>query len=157
MKRKPKDPSKPKKPKKKPPYNQNSAIRSALRRAFSRSPLVTEVLNDSRREVPRYKKDGTLAKRPYVRRQCQVCGEWVGSTKISVDHIDPVIPSDGTFEDWNTYVDRLWCNKIGKANLQRICDACHDKKTQTERDSRKQAKDKKDGKVRSKPRQSAGQ
>ena len=122
--------------KKKPPYNQEAAIRGALRRAFSRSPLVREVLEESRQEFPRYKNDGTRHKRNWVKRQCQVCGEWVSSSKISVDHIDPVISVEQGKQDWNTFVDRLWCNTAGKANLQRICDDCHDKKTYKERIAR---------------------
>lgn len=125
--------------KKKPKYNQNSAIRGALRRAFARSPLVQEKMAESRREVPKYNKDGSLAKKPSVQRQCEVCLNWVGSTKIAIDHIDPVIPVTGhaTVEngrqDWNEFIDRLWCNDGGKANLQRICDSCHDSKTASER------------------------
>lgn len=111
-------------------YNQNSAIRGALRRAFARSPAVQEIMSESRREVPRYKKDGTLHKKNAVQRQCQVCGEWVSSSKMSVDHIIPVISVEEGFQDWNEFVDRLWCDK---SNLQRICDPCHDIKTKGER------------------------
>jgi len=119
--------------KKKPPYNQNSVIRGALRRAFARSPLVQEIMAASRREVPRYRKDGSLAKKPAVQRQCEVCGAWVGSTKIVVDHREPVVSVDDGFNDWNEFIARLWCDK---ANLQRICDPCHDKKTGAERIAR---------------------
>lgn len=115
------------------PYNQNSAIRGALRRAFARSPLVVEKMQESRREVPRYLKDGTRAKKNWVQRQCEVCGSWVGSTKISIDHKDPVVSVTDGFVDWNEFIDRLWCPKD---NLQRICDSCHDVKTQKERISR---------------------
>ena len=116
--------------KKRPPYNQNSAIRGALRRAFARSPLVHEVMMESRREVPRYNKDGSRAKKDWVQRQCQVCDQWVGSSHIVVDHIDPVVSVDDGFEDWNVFIARLWCDR---SNLQRICDPCHDKKTAKER------------------------
>jgi hypothetical protein len=122
--------------KKKPPYNQESAIRGALRRAFSRSPLVREVLEESRQEFPRYKKDGTRHKKNWVKRQCQVCNKWEISSHISVDHIDPVISVAHGKQDWNTFIDRLWCNTAGKSNLQRICDDCHDVKTQAERIAR---------------------
>jgi|ERR1700677_524869 len=115
---------------KKTPFNQNSVLRGAIRRAFSRSPLLKEILNESRREVPRYKMDGTRYKVDSVQRQCQVCNEWVGASHIAVDHIIPVIPIDGTFVDWNTFVDRVWC---GCENLQRICDTCHQIKTNKER------------------------
>jgi hypothetical protein len=119
--------------KKRPPYNQEAAIRGALRRAFSRSPLVREVLEESRQEFPRYKKDGTRHKKNWVKRQCQVCNEWVPASTMAVDHIDPVISIERGKQDWNEFIDRLWCNTSGKANLQRICDTCHDKKTAGER------------------------
>lgn len=114
-------------------YNQSSVIRGALRRAFARSPLVVEKMQESRREVPRYLKDGSRAKKNWVQRQCEVCGSWVGSTKISVDHKEPVVSVSDGFVDWNEFVARLWCPK---ENLQRICDSCHNTKTQTERISR---------------------
>lgn len=116
--------------KKTPSFNQNAVLRGAIRRAFARSPIIREILNESRREVPRYKKDGSLHKVPSVQRQCQVCNEWVGASHIAVDHIIPVISTEGTFVDWNTYVKAVWC---GRENLQRICDTCHQIKTNKER------------------------
>lgn len=112
------------------------AIRGANRRLFARSPIVVEKKEESRQEFPRYKKDGTLAKKPWVRRQCEVCDQWVGSTHIAIDHIDPVVPPGGFpahFDLWqriDMFLQRLWCDK---SNLQRICDTCHDTKTQAER------------------------
>lgn len=125
--------------KKKPPFNQEMAIRGANRRLFARSPSVFDKLNESRQEFPRFKKDGTLAKKPWVKRQCEVCGLWVSSAHIAIDHIDPVVPPDGFpshFDMWdriNLFLKRLWCDKT---NLQRICDTCHDSKTQAERIAR---------------------
>lgn len=122
--------------KKRPPFNQEMSIRGVNRRLFARSPLVQEKLDESRQEFPRYKKDGTLAKKPWVKRQCEVCNQWVGSTKIAIDHIDPVVPPDGFpahYDMWDRitlFLKRLWCEK---SNLQRICDECHDKKTYKER------------------------
>ena len=121
---------------KKTPFNQEMAIRGANRRLFTRSPIVIEKLNESRQEFPRYKKDGSRHKKNWVKRQCEVCSQWVSSTQIAVDHIDPVVPLGG-FPDhldmWDRiliFLQRLWCDK---ANLQRICDDCHDKKTAKER------------------------
>jgi hypothetical protein len=119
--------------KKRPPYNQNAMIRGSIRRTFSRSPVVREVLMAGRREVPKHNKDGSLAKKPAVQYQCQVCNCWVSSTKVTVDHIEPVISVDEGFVDWNQFVARLFCDKV---NLQRICDDCHDAKTQKERIAR---------------------
>lgn len=115
------------------------AIRGANRRLFARSPLVLEKLNESRQEFPRYKKDGTRAKKNWVKRQCEVCSEWVSSTRIAVDHIDPVVPPEGfpsycdMWDRITIFLKRLWCDK---ANLQRICDSCHDIKTYSERINR---------------------
>lgn len=131
------------KPKKKPAYNQSSAIRSALRRMFSRSPVVWEVLKEGRRYYAKFNKDGSRAKKDGVEIHCEVCSNWTRSPiKTSVDHVQPVVPVDGSFDpqdpDWNMYIDRLCC---AKANLQRICDTCHDRKTALERVARKEAKD----------------
>jgi|ERR1035437_478567 hypothetical protein len=128
--------------KKKPKFNQEMAIRGANRRLFARSPLVFEKLNESRQEFARYKKDGSRAKKNWVKRQCEVCNKWVGSSHIAIDHIDPVVPPAGFpahYDIWdrtNVFLRRLWCDTSGKANLQRICDTCHDKKTQEERITR---------------------
>jgi len=123
------------KKKKKPPFNENSAIRSAIRRVFSRSPTVREVLMKHRREIPKFNKDGSRAKKDSVQYQCAVCQKWISSTKVSVDHIEPVISIEEGFIDWNIFVQRLFCNIL---NLQTICDFCHQLKTNSERKMRKQ-------------------
>jgi len=125
--------------KKKPKFNQEMAIRGVNRRLFARGPLVREKLEESRQEFPKFKNDGTRAKKNWVKRQCESCNEWVGSTKISIDHRDPVVPPEGFpphFDMWDRitlFLKRLWCDK---SNLQRLCDTCHDKKTQEERIAR---------------------
>lgn len=119
--------------KKKPKYNQNAIIRGALRRQFARSPVVREVMGKVRREVPKYNKDGSRAKKDAVQYRCAVCNEWTKSTAISVDHIVPVIAVEDGFVDWNEFIARLFC---GHENLQVICDTCHNSKTQAERIAR---------------------
>lgn len=119
--------------KKRPPYNKEAAIRGALRRAFSRSPIVQDVMNESRREMPRYNKDGSRHKKNWVQAQCEVCDQWHSKSKMAVDHKIPVISVEHGKQDWNEYIDRLWCVR---ENLQRICDPCHDIKTQAERIAR---------------------
>ena len=136
------------KKKKKPKYNQNSQIRSAIRRTFSRSPLVQEVIKKVRSEHEQLKKDGTPAKRKAVRYKCANCGKLFMRKDIAVDHIDPVIPLDGEFDSWDKFVERLFCDK---SNLQVLCSyelkdkdkyggesSCHHKKTQEERKQRKE-------------------
>ncbi len=116
--------------KKKPKFNEEAAIRGALRRTFARSPIVVEKVQESRREEPRYNKDGSRHKKNWVKRQCEVCNNWVKSGDIAVDHIVPVISVEEGKLDWNTFIERLFCDKN---NLQRICSSCHDVKTQKER------------------------
>lgn len=135
------------KKKKKSKYNANSAIRSAVRRAFSRSPIVQEVLKEVRTEEPKYNKDGSLAKKPAVFYTCAICGKKFKSSVVAVDHIAPVIPLDKTFTTWDDFISRLFCEKD---NLQVLCNyklkykddyggepSCHYKKTQSEKDIRK--------------------
>jgi len=123
------------KTKKKPKYNLNSSIRSAIRRVFSRSPFVREVLMKVRKEEVKYNKDGSKAAKPAVRYQCNVCKKWFKSTEVAVDHIIPVISIEEGFKNWDTFVERLFCNSM---NLQVICDICHHTKTQLERKLRKE-------------------
>ena len=136
-----------KKKTKRPKYNQNSQIRSALRRAFARSPAVQNVKLKARSEHPKYKKDGTLAKKPHVRFECAICHKLFKGTEIACDHIDPVIDIEEGFEDWNVFVDRLWCEED---NLQMVCSyklkynelhdgitSCHNIKTAEENALRK--------------------
>ena len=134
--------------KKKSKYNQNSQIRSALRRTFSRSPIVREILNSARIEYDQYKKDGTIAKRKAVRYKCAICGKEFKSSEVSVDHIIPVIPVNSEFDGWDNFIERLFCDKD---NLQVVCSyklkdrnkhegrsSCHHIKTQEERRQRKE-------------------
>jgi len=111
-------------------WNQNSMIRGAIRRTFSRSPIKQEVLKESRKEFPKYNKDGTRSKKNAVCYLCNVCKKYYGSTKISVDHTIPVISIEEGFVNWETFIDRLYCSK---ENLQCLCESCHKIKTNHER------------------------
>lgn len=114
-------------------WNEQAAIRGALRRVFSRSPVIREVMWKVRREVPKYNKDGSRAKKDAVQYRCNVCQSYTGSTAVSVDHIAPVVSVSDGFVDFNTFIQRLFCTA---ANLQVICDTCHNLKTNLERITR---------------------
>lgn len=124
--------------KKKKTWNQTSAIQSAIRRIFSRSPIVNEVLHEGRRTKPRYKKDGSRHRVDAVEYSCQVCNSWVNSTHVEVDHIAPVVDPEKGFVNYDVYVERLFCDK---KNLQRICEDCHLKKSNIENSKRRLVKD----------------
>jgi len=101
--------------------------------------LISLLRNGSRKWPDKYqvkdaakteKKINAKTKRLAQHYRCASCKGEFPSSEVQVDHIIPVIsPVDG-FIDWNTYIDRLFCDKD---NLQVLCTECHDKKTATER------------------------
>ena len=93
-----------KKPKKRPKYNLKSRITSALRRIWFYGP---------QRKVA-----AKLAKeRGNTCAQCNIPND-----KLQIDHLVPVVPTDGQPYDWQTYIDRLFCPPEG---LRAICKECH--------------------------------
>jgi len=52
--------------------------------------------------------------------------------KIEMNHVEPVIGYDG-FIDWNTYIDRLFCDVDG---YNALCKECHIKETQKQNNKR---------------------
>lgn len=111
-----------------------NAIKGALRRAFSRSQLHKKVLDANVVEH-------SDPKRPRVKTwvKCNVCRIPEARSYMAVDHIDPLIPTNTTFEamSLDTVVDRLWCEEN---NLQILCETCHDAKSALEREERKKNK-----------------
>lgn len=61
---------------------------------------------------------------------CAKCHKKVPETTSSVDHILPVVDPYTGFVDWNTYMERLFCEEEG---FQVLCNPCHTKKTKGER------------------------
>jgi len=123
--------------KKKNKWNENSVIRGAIRRVFSRSPLVQEVRRKVRQERTQYNRDGKPSKKKAVFYQCAICGKWIRAKDASVDHKIPVIDPLKGFESWDIFVSRLFCKA---ENLWLLCSCCHDKKTAEERKIRNMAK-----------------
>lgn len=105
-------------------------IRGAIRQAYHMSDHYKGFLETRRIEVPRYKKDGTEAKRSYVRYQCDCCKELVSGDFMDVDHIIP-IGSFKTLQEVDKFVSRVYCSWD---NLQILCDPCHNAKTAQDRD-----------------------
>lgn len=130
-----------KKKKKKPKYNKESAIISALKRTYSRSPSVSELYNINRKEFPNYKKDGTLAKRPAVRFQCVSCKEWHMRTNTQADHMEPVVPLNIPLKHacMDMIIHRLW---VDTNKLQILCKPCHKIKSKEENAIRREWKSK---------------
>jgi 5-methylcytosine-specific restriction endonuclease McrA len=55
---------------------------------------------------------------------------------MRADHIIPVVGPEG-FQDWNTFIARLYVEKEG---FQAVCKDCHKAKTKQENQERKRAK-----------------
>jgi 5-methylcytosine-specific restriction endonuclease McrA len=69
--------------------------------------------------------------------RCAKCKEVFGPKAIAVDHIIPVVPVTG-FDDWNGYIDRLFCAEEG---FQVLCkQKCHSEKSRNENALRKENK-----------------
>lgn len=115
-------------------YNPIMAARNALRREFSRSPIVIDLMKNptTSRTYTRYKKDGGRMKQDGREHLCSKCKKWKRSSKgkkVAIDHINPVVEPSVGFVDLNTYYARLW---VPRAQLQKLCGDCHNEKTQAE-------------------------
>jgi len=76
---------------------------------------------------------------PATKRRCKMhrCAECTKSfpvKQVKADHIIPVVGPEG-FVDWNTFISRLYVEADG---FQCVCEACHKKKTESERIARKE-------------------
>ena len=72
--------------------------------------------------------------------KCAHCFEVFERQDTQMDHIEPVVELEMGFVDWNTYVERLFCNA---ENYQCLCKGCHKIKTNLEKELRKEYRNKK--------------
>lgn len=111
-----------------------SFLISTLRRSTSRWGPRNECKKDARHHE---KLLNPATGRLVFHSKCAGCGELYPETTCSVDHIEPVIDPDKGFKDWDTYIERMYCEKEG---FQVLCIACHNAKTKEERDRATQRK-----------------
>lgn len=107
---------------KKPP-SKETFVKGCLRRGS----LMFRPISECRR----------LARKGPNQYMCSMCKELFTSKQIDVDHIFPVIDIMTGFVDWNTYIDRLFCDV---ENLACLCKNCHKQKTESETHMRKYAR-----------------
>lgn len=100
-------------------------IISVLRAGTRRWPPKHNVKNAAKTEKKINPATGRLAQHY----QCKLCKKEYTSTNVEVDHIQPVVDPDKGFIDWNSYIERLFCDEEG---LQVLCTSCHDKKSKKE-------------------------
>ena len=104
-------------------------IISALRAYMKRFPPKWKALKAASIGRAINKRSGRLAEHY----ECASCAEHFVARDVQVDHIEPVVsPQDG-FQDWWTYMNRLYCEA---ENLQVLCKPCHKEKTAEERKER---------------------
>jgi hypothetical protein len=123
--------------KKKKVFNVKSWLINSLRRISSRYPPIYTTLNNAKI----YKNEGKYKNgKPKIRVyfKCVECEKLKKKKlytrqEINVDHIEEVIGTEG-FVDWNTYIDRLFCEAT---NLQCLCLEHHKEKTDENNKTRK--------------------
>ena len=101
-----------------------NAVRSAIRKAFTRSDYYKEFV-DSRR-IEWFK-----GKRKRVSYECENCRQKFPKTEINVDHKAPI--GKGVYErisDAEKFYELVFCDY---SNLQILCKKCHRLKSSKER------------------------
>jgi len=86
-------------------------------------------------------KNGRVGRGQY---KCNICEGIFGPKQIQLDHIIPVIDEEVGFTDWNSYIERLFCDVN---NFQILCKPCHSSKSFFENQIRKQIKREKESKI----------
>lgn len=66
--------------------------------------------------------------------KCNSCKKLFELKEIEVNHIIPVVDIEKGFENWQAYIDRLFCKTT---NLECLCHKCHNRITETQNKKRK--------------------
>ncbi len=107
-------------------------IKGAIRRVFGRSDLRRQIIQNN--IIP----NRHDAKRKQVKFwvKCQDCGEFEAKSNVQVDHVEPVVPINSSFENMtlDDLVNRMWCHE---SKLQLLCKPCHTVKTKSENKERR--------------------
>lgn len=110
-------------------------IKGGMRRAFSRSELRKSILEKA------FVKEHQDPSRKRVTRwgKCADCGKIEAAYQLEIDHIEPVVPLDQSFDEMSLdeVADRLWCDQ---SQLQAICKNCHKAKSLLEARERRRIK-----------------
>ena len=104
-------------------------IISALRAYMKRFPPKWKALKAASIGRVINKRSGRLAEHY----KCASCEDNFVARDVQVDHIEPVVSPQEGFQDWWTYMNRLYCEA---ENLQVLCKPCHKQKTAEERKER---------------------
>lgn len=111
-------------------------IRSTLRAGTNRWPSKWKVLATAKRNSE------STNKRLKYEYLCNHCGLYYPSANVSVDHIIPA-GSLKSYDDLADFVRKLF---VGEEGLQVLCDGCHQAKTNREKETSKEERNKQNGK-----------
>ena len=98
--------------------------------------LIAQLRRVSRRWFP--KEDAR--RKAKVKRgiyKCAICEQLYRRKDTDLDHINPVVDPVKGFVDWNTFIERLFCDVDG---YQVLCKNCHKKKSNEENAVRRKHK-----------------
>lgn len=104
-----------------------------LRRMSYQWPERAKAFHTAKRfiQVGRFKNGKPKFKMKF---ECECCNNLFDKEDIQLDHKDPIVDVNTGFVDWNTYIDRMFCDYD---NWQVLCRGDHELKTQMEQESRK--------------------
>lgn len=112
--------------KKKKLPNRVTFAKGALRRASLSWAPISEARRLARKERGLY--------------LCAMCKELFKAKEVQVDHRNPVIDVKEGWQNWDTYIERLFCDVD---QLDVLCTTCHDVKSAHEVQMRKFYRNKK--------------
>ncbi len=110
-------------------------LKGAFRRVFGRSELRRKIIDNN--IITGYSNPKRKQVKFWVK--CAECGEPEAKSNVQVDHIEPVVPIDSSFDQMSLdeLADRMWCKE---SLLQLLCKPCHKVKTKAENKERRQLK-----------------
>lgn len=116
------------------PARKKAFIVSVLRSGTRRWPPKYETLNDAKTEKKINVATGRLAQHY----KCKKCKKDFPAKQVQVDHKEPVVDPKTGFTTWDSFIERLFCEKN---NLQVLCTTCHDLKTKKEKNDSRRTSD----------------
>lgn len=111
--------------------NRKGFLRNQIRKIFHKWPPYYEIIKEAHIARGQYLCAG-YEREPHI----------VGYKDYNVDHIEPI----GELISWDTWLDRLFCDKT---NLQLLCIDCHKLKSKKETEGGTYKKERKECKVQS--------
>lgn len=110
-------------------------MRARKKKGFNLTSHITQHLRAISRFWPPKAESLKNAKQSDGKFKCGHCNASKDRKEVQVDHKVPV----GGFQgDWNLYIEKLFCDV---SNLEVLCLACHQQKTNKEREERRKYKE----------------